>query len=434
MYGACLVMARPEGHRDSRYLVRVVQQEKITTMHFVPSMLQAFLQEPGVEECTSLRRVICSGEALPVNLVHSFYGRSQAVLHNLYGPTEASIDVSFWACPREVKGPGVLIGRPIANTQLYVLGPHLEPVPAGVKGELHIGGVGVARGYWKRAELTAAKFIPDPFSNQAGGRLYRTGDFARWRADGTLEYAGRSDDQIKLRGFRIELGEIEAVLAQHHAVRQAAVAVQEEQGGEKKLIAYVTAGNEWLSETALRGYMQEKLPGYMAPSAFMELPVLPLSTNGKIDRKALPRWEFAATGPQYQQPRTPTEELLARIWSEVVGVERIGVEDDFFDLGGHSLLATQAMSRTREIFLVDLPLQAMLETPTIAALAEKIDRARKRDGPLSTFPSRTHSELARRRCHSRRNECGSFIRSFPTNPLITSLKEFVSAGRWTRQP
>jgi len=306
-------MARAEGHKDSGYLVRTIQREKITTLHFVPSMLRIFLQEPGLEECGSLRRVIASGEALPVNLVEEFRKRMAAELHNLYGPTEASIDVSFWACRGPRERGSVPIGRPIANTQLYVLDSHLQPVPVGVTGELHIGGAGLARGYWRRAEPTAEKFIPDPFSSRTGERLYRTGDLARWHGDGTLEYVGRGDRQIKLRGFRIELGEIEAVLGRYESVQQALVVLQED-GNEKRLIAYVVpAGGEPIQMAALRGYAQEKLPGYMLPSAFMELPALPLSANGKVNRNALPRCEFTVAERESAPPRTPTEELLAGI-------------------------------------------------------------------------------------------------------------------------
>jgi amino acid adenylation domain-containing protein/non-ribosomal peptide synthase protein (TIGR01720 family) len=384
MYGASLVMALPEGHRDCQYLVRTIQQEQITTAHFVPSMLRIFLQEPGVEECKSLRRVIASGEALPAPLVESFHARLRAELHNLYGPTEASIDVSSWACTQQA-GTSVSIGRPIANTQLYILDCRLQPVPVGVIGELYIGGVGLARGYWRRPELTAEKFIPDPFSSQPGARLYRTGDLARWHPDGTIEYAGRNDDQIKLRGFRIELGEIEAVLAQHEGVQHAVVSVQED-GSEKGLVAYVVFRSEEVQQEALRSFVKGKLPEYMVPSAFVELTNLPLSANGKINRKALPRWEFPGVEQEPERLRAPTEELLGAIWSTSLGRTKIGIHENFFEVGGHSLLAAQIISRVRDIFFIDLPLRAIFEKPTIAGISQTINQAKRGGQGLSSTP------------------------------------------------
>jgi amino acid adenylation domain-containing protein/non-ribosomal peptide synthase protein (TIGR01720 family) len=389
MYGAVLVVARPEGHKDSGYLAATIQQERITTVHFVPSLLGVFLQEPEVEKCVSLKRVISSGEALPAALVKSFRQRLQgAELHNLYGPTEASIDVSSWACQGEqAETARVPIGHGIANTELYVLDTGMEPAPVEVTGELYIGGMGLARGYWRRAELTAEKFIPDRFSGRAGERLYRTGDLARWRGDGELDYVGRMDHQVKLRGFRIELGEIEAVLCQHEAVQQAVVVVQEERSG-KQLIAYVVpAAAGALPAEALRSYAQEKLPDYMVPSGIVKLEALPLTGNGKLDRKALPRWEGRGEESGYQAPRTPGEELLAGIWSEVLGLERIGIHDNFFALGGHSLLAAQVTSRVREIFLIDLPLRVIFEAPTIAGLSQKIDHAKSGGAPSISIPT-----------------------------------------------
>jgi amino acid adenylation domain-containing protein/non-ribosomal peptide synthase protein (TIGR01720 family) len=384
MYGAAVVVARPEGHKDSRYLVQTIQREAITTVHFVPSMLRMFLQETGVEGCNTLRRVIASGEALSVPLVENFHKCLRVELHNLYGPTEASIDVSFYECFSTI-GTSVPIGRPIANTQLYILDCHLQPLPVGVTGELYVGGVGLARGYWRRAEMTAEKFIPHPFCNQAGERLYRTGDLARWRADGNIEYLGRSDDQIKLRGFRIEVGEIENVLAQHEAVQQAVVVAQE-YGQDKRLIAYVVPAWGSTPQPELRSYAERKLPEYMVPSAFVTVPALPLSANGKVNRKALPRWEFGTAEQKTEQPRTSTEELLEGIWSSVLAVTPIGIRNNFFELGGHSLLAAQVVSRVRETLLVDLPLQAIFEKPTIAGLAEYINVTKRGSQRLISAP------------------------------------------------
>ena len=372
--GACLVVARPEGHKDSRYLMQTIQQEQITTLHFVPSMLQVFLQDPEVESCTSLRRVICSGEALPAQLVQDFHRHLRAELHNLYGPTEASIDVSFWACDRQPEQrTSIPIGKPIANTQLYILDDHLQPVPPGVSGELHIGGVGLARGYWQRAELTAEKFIPDPFSSRIGERLYRTGDLARWRADGTIEYLGRLDNQVKLRGYRIELGEIEAVLGQHPEVSQAVVTLKDEGPGEKRLIACVVAkaGTDDFLAANLREYLKAKLPEYMVP-AVVQMDQIPLTVNGKIDYNVLPSVSSAdlSATHSYVAPRNVVEEQIAKTCCELLGIQRMGIHDNFFDLGGHSLVAMRLMTWVHETLQAEaVPLRGFFETPTIAGLA-----------------------------------------------------------------
>jgi amino acid adenylation domain-containing protein len=373
--GAKLVVARPGGHRDPAYLARVIEQERITTIHFVPSMLQAFLEQEGLGvSCASLKRVICSGEALPLELQRRFFSILSAELHNLYGPTEASVDVTFWACQRE-NAPGfVPIGRPIANTQIYILDPELRPVPIGVAGELHIGGVGLARGYYNRPKLTAEKFIANPFSNDPGARLYKTGDLARFLPDGVIEYLGRLDFQVKLRGFRIELGEIESVLNQHAGVRTSTVVAREDELGEKRLVAYLVSRNGPIQAAELQEWLRARLPDYMVPAAYVFLTALPLSPNGKVDRKALPQPEPEAGRREFAAPGTPTEVLLAKIWSEALGVERIGLEDNFFDLGGHSLLATRLISRIRKTFHIDLGLSALLQSPKLGGLAMVIDQ------------------------------------------------------------
>nr|AWI62626.1 nonribosomal peptide synthetase [Cystobacter sp.] len=369
--GACLVMARPGGHRDSAWLVRFMSEARITTAHFVPSMLRAFLEEPGVEACTTLRRVLCSGEALPYELQERFFSRLDVPLYNLYGPTEAAIEVSAWQCRRGDRERVVPMGWPIANTQLHVLDRELAPLPPGIAGELYIGGVQVARGYAGRADLTAERFIPDPFSENGGGRLYRTGDLVRRRADGALEFLGRLDQQVKIRGFRIEPGEVEAALLGHPGVREAAAVVREEPQGGAGLVAYVVphAGGPRRVEL-LREYLALQLPPYMIPSAWVLLDALPLTSSGKLDRRALPP---PRTGTSEQEaPRTALEAELARIWAEVLGLERVGRDDRFFDLGGHSLLATRIVSRIRSELRIELPLRAMLEAETLAALAERI--------------------------------------------------------------
>ncbi|HEX2188234.1 MAG TPA: phosphopantetheine-binding protein, partial [Longimicrobiaceae bacterium] len=260
-------------------------------------------------------------------------------------------------------GSGSPIGRAIPDLRLYVLDPARRPVPIGVPGELYVGGAGVARGYLNRPELTAQRFVENPFGE---GRLYRTGDRVRWLADGTLEYLGRLDEQVKIRGFRIELGEIEARLAEHPGVREAVVLAREDVPGDRRLVAYVVGEVE---ADALRAHVRQGLPEYMVPSAFVVLDRLPLTANGKVDRRALPAPELASAEERYVAPRTPTEEVLAGIWAEVLGIERVGVEESFFDLGGHSLLATRVVSRVRELFSVELPLRALFEGPTVAEMA-----------------------------------------------------------------
>lgn len=376
--GACLVMARPEGHRDPAYLIESIEAKQITTMHFVPSMLQSFLATQGVESCTSLKRVFSSGEALTKNVEQEFFKRVGCELHNLYGPTEAAVDVSFFACERDGKHEQVPIGKPIANTELYVLNEELAPVPVGVNGEIYIGGAGLGRGYLQRAGLTAENFIPDPLSGRAGARLYRTGDRGRYLADGNIEYHGRLDQQVKLRGYRIELGEIEAVLGRHEAVAQCAVNVWETKSGDKRLVGYVVweRGHE-LAIEELRRYLSERLPEYMVPGQCVVLDQLPLTASGKVDRRALPAPEHGEfPGQRYVPPRTPTEETLARIWSEVLEVEQVGIHDNFFTLGGHSLLVTQVISRIREAFNVDISIQTFFQSPNVADLSIAVTEQR----------------------------------------------------------
>ncbi|MCP4001369.1 MAG: amino acid adenylation domain-containing protein, partial [Gammaproteobacteria bacterium] len=280
--GARLVMAKPGGHRDSGYLIKEIISEKITTMHFVPPMLQVFLQDTTATNCTSLKRVICSGEALSMELQQHFFAMLPAELHNLYGPTEAAIDVSYWACERDTKETAVPIGAPVTNTQLHIVDKYGHPCAIGLPGELWIGGDQVARGYINRPELTAAAFITDPFSGKPDARIYKTGDLVRWRADGNIEFLGRIDHQIKLRGFRIELGEIESHLVQLDKVQQAVVLLREDTPGLKQLIAYVecTEPAEFEQENA-RSILNKHLPDYMVPTAFVALQTFPLTANGK---------------------------------------------------------------------------------------------------------------------------------------------------------
>ncbi|MFN6567974.1 non-ribosomal peptide synthase/polyketide synthase [Dendronalium sp. ChiSLP03b] len=389
--GARLVLAKPGGHKDSAYLVNLIEQQQVTTLHFVPSMLQAFLEEQSVKNCHSLKRVICSGEALPKELQERFFERLNCELHNLYGPTEAAIDVTYWQCQLDSNLRTVPIGRPIANTQIYILDSHLQPVPIGVPGELHIGGVGLAQGYLNRSELTQEKFIPNPFDKSKlksrKSKLYKTGDKARYLPDGNIEYLGRIDNQVKLRGFRIELGEIEAVLSQHSQVQACCVILREDTPGDKRLVAYVVAHQDSTPTIGeLRQFVKAKLPEYAIPNAFAILESLPLTPNGKIDRRALPKPDSYSSSDKYIAPRTPNEELLAQVWAQVLKVEQVGIYDNFFELGGHSLLATQLVSRIRNIFKVELPLREFFARATVAELADSIEQLQQQDLELTAPP------------------------------------------------
>jgi amino acid adenylation domain-containing protein len=373
--GARLVMARPGGHQDTAYLAQLISERGITIVHFVPSMLQVFLEQSRVEACESLRHVICSGEALRYELQERFFNSLGAKLHNLYGPTEAAVDVTYWECQRGSKQTIVPIGRPIANLQMYVLDRQMQAVPLGVAGELYIGGTGVGRGYLHRADLTAERFVPDPFRSNAGARLYRTGDLGRYLPDGAIEFLGRIDHQVKVRGQRIELGEIEIALVEHESVSDAVVVARDE-----RLIAYVVSRNgDDPPVTQLRDHLQQSLPDYMIPSAFVTLESLPLTSSGKVDRKALPEPDLtrSVSVAAYVAPRTPEEELIAGIWSELLGVGPIGIKDNFFALGGHSLLATRVMSRLMRSLGIELPIRALFESPTVESLAQIVAKSRQ---------------------------------------------------------
>jgi len=376
LYGARLVLARPGGHRDPGYLSELIVRENVTTLHFVPSMLQIFLQSAGVERCSSLMRVFCSGEALTTPQRDLFFSRLSCELHNLYGPTEAAVDVTFWDCEREYDGPTVPIGLPIANTQIHVLDARMEPVAVGVAGELFIGGIGLGRGYLSRPGLTADRYIPNPHAKTPGERLYRSGDLVRRLADGNIEFLGRNDHQVKIRGFRIEIPEIEAALGRHPSIRECVVTVWEDALGEKRLAAYVVPQpGHSPAASVLKAAIKETLPEYMAPSAFVFLEALPLSPNGKLDRKALPSPESVREeGANYDPPRTPVEKLLAEIWQDILGIARAGVNDNFFDLGGHSLLLVRVHERIKETY-PEISLADLLQYPTIAAIAGRLERS-----------------------------------------------------------
>ncbi|MDK3158298.1 amino acid adenylation domain-containing protein [Kamptonema cortianum] len=371
--GARLIIAQPGGHQDSHYLVNLIQSQQITTLHFVPSMLQVFLQEPGVENCQSLKRVICSGEALSWELQQRYFSKLNAQLHNLYGPTEAAIDVTYWECHPGSQLGKVPIGRPIANTEIYILDQHQQPVPIGVAGELHIGGMGLARGYLNRPELTAEKFISNPFK---AGKLYKTGDLARYLETGEIEYLGRIDHQVKLRGLRIELGEIEATLLQHPEVQEAVVMLREDTPGYPRLVAYlVMDAGVSLNVTELRNFLMDKLPEYMIPSGWVSLAALPLSLNGKIDRRSLPLPPSVRPDSESEiiLPRNQIESKLAQIWCKVLQVEQVSVQDNFFDLGGHSLLLIEVNSHIKAQFNLNLSIVELFRNPTLQMLAQCIN-------------------------------------------------------------
>jgi amino acid adenylation domain-containing protein len=406
--GARLVIARPGGHQDNIYLANLISSQRITVLHFVPSMLQVFLEQASLEGCGCLRIVICSGEALLFELQERFFARLGAELHNLYGPTEAAIDVTRWACERGSNRRTIPIGRPIANTQIYILDSNMQPVPIGVPGELHIGGYGLARGYLNRPELTAENFVACPFSSEPGARLYRTGDVARYLRDGNIEFLGRVDNQVKIRGHRIELGEIEATLIQNPAVSQTVVVAFDKPASDsdnlksktrtelsrsiknsKSLVAYIVPVAVSPSVTELHNFLKKKLPDYMIPSWFVFLDALPLTPNGKIDRNALPPpdGERPLLDQGFVEPRAEIEELVAQVWRDILKVEQVGVYDNFFELGGHSLLATRVVSRLRQNFDIDLPLRKLFELPSVAALAEHIaivlqDKSRNKTPPI----------------------------------------------------
>jgi amino acid adenylation domain-containing protein len=389
MMGARLVLARPEGQRDSAYLVEAIKRFGVTVVQLVPLQLQMLLDEPELSECRSLRRVFCGGEALPNAFSQRLNARLDVELYNIYGPTEATIDATAWRCEPGAERAAAPIGRPISNTQIHLLDQHLQPVPIGVAGELYVAGAGLARGYLNRPDLTAEKFIPNPFSHKPGERLYKTGDLARYLADGAIEFIGRLDHQVKLRGFRIELGEIEALLRQHDFVREAAVLVREDTPGDRRLVAYVVPADEPDGPVVepelaplLRAHLKSHLPEHMLPSAFVWLDALPLTAGGKLDWRALPAADDArpVLDEMYSTPRTPVEEILANIWAAILRLERVGVNDNFFELGGHSLLGTQVISRVREAFHVELPLRTIFETPTIAGMAETVEHALRAEG------------------------------------------------------
>ncbi|HEY7155032.1 MAG TPA: amino acid adenylation domain-containing protein [Gemmataceae bacterium] len=371
--GATLILAQPGEERDPARVLERVQRDGVTILPILPRMLRLMLDDRMREAGRSLRWVCCGGEAMPPDLPNRLFALLDVPLYNLYGPTETAIDATYWPCRRGEDQAIIPIGRPIANVQVYVLDRHHRPLPVGVPGELYIGGVGLARGYLNDPQLTAERFVSDPFSDVPGARLYRTGDRCRWLSDGSVEFLGRLDQQVKLRGYRIETGEIEAALTAHPAVHESAVLVRTDDAAGQRLVAYVSARDGGDAPTAerLRRYLGERLPEYMVPSAFVLLPSLPHMATGKVDRRSLPAppAERPETAHPYVAPRTPLEEFLAGLWRELLGLRQIGVLDNFFELGGNSIQAAVLVNRLQEHLDEQIYTVALFDSPTIAGLA-----------------------------------------------------------------
>jgi len=366
-------------------LIETVERDGITHALLPPALLAGLSERANV---AALPVLMAGGEALP-GWIAERWGRERQLI-NVYGPTETTIIVTMHRCAAEERG-NPSIGRPITNTRVYILDSNREPVPVGVVGEIYIGGAGVARGYLKRPDLTAERFVLEPYAKEPGARMYRTGDLARWLPNGNIEFLGRNDHQVKIRGFRIELGEIEARLAEHPEVLDAVVLAREDTPGEKRLVAYVVAnqkakeadsGNKnaglWISE--LREHLLGNLPEYMVPTAYVPLKRIPLTPNGKIDRKSLPEPDKDIREQEYVGPRNATEETLCRLWQEVLRRERVGIHDNFFNIGGHSLLAVQVISCIKQAFTVEMPLSVLFAAPTVARMAEHIAAVNEPDG------------------------------------------------------
>src|SRR6185312_2186200 len=406
VYGGRLVMVPKEVARGPREFLRLLVEEGVTVLNQTPSafyqLMEAEEEERELGKRLKLRVVVFGGEALELRRLRSWYERHEEndpVLVNMYGITETTVHVSYARLTAEMAngvgaGAGSVIGGNIPDLRVYVLDENLEPVGAGVVGELYVGGAGVARGYLKRAGLSSERFIADPYSDDPGARMYRTGDLGRWRREGVLEYRGRADQQVKIRGFRIELGEIEAALKAEAGVGQAAVIAVEDGRGGKQLLGYVVgkAGAE-LDAIELRKQLQQRLPEHMVPAAVMLLEELPLTRNGKLDRKALPLPEFASRG-EYVGPRTAEEEVLCAVYADVLGVERVGIRDNFFELGGHSLLAARLVSRVRAALGKELSIRTMFEAPTVEELVERLQHDQRPRSALRRYERRGKQSLS----------------------------------------
>ena len=381
--GATVVLARPGGHRDARYLVETIRAERVGTVQFTPVALNAFLAQRGVERCAALTRVLCSGGVLPPDAPQRVAARSGARLHQLYGPYAATVELTGRPAPAGEPGTPP-VGRATANGRLHVLDRFGQPLPAGVPGEIVVGGPNVPLGHASRSEPSARCFLPDPFAAghaDGEGRLYRTGDLGRIRPDGTVEHLGRAADQVRVRGFRVGLGDVAATLLRHPSVREAVV-VAHEHAGDVRLVAYVA--QEGASPAGeLSGFLRQRLPDYMVPASYVGLPELPRTELGAVDREALPEVDLGrlAADGGYVAPRDETERMIADLWRDLLGVEQVGVEDNFFELGGHSLLATKLTAQIRGAYGVQLPLRELFDNPTLGALAARITARREQADP-----------------------------------------------------
>jgi amino acid adenylation domain-containing protein len=404
------------GDRPAGSIASLVSEHGVTHLQCTPSLARIVAADPAaLRGLGGLRKLLLGGEAVPLSLVEQLRPWVGGEIHNMYGPTETTVwSTTHWLVPEQPSTTGIApIGRPIANTQVYILDAKLRPVPPGVRGELYIGGAGVVRGYWKRPELTAERFLPDPFQPGEGNRIYRTGDVARHRPDGVVEYLGRLDHQVKIRGFRIELGEIEKVLEGHPAVRQAVVHAREDKPGDQRLIAYVVfQPGRQAPPGELRGHLENSLPDYMAPAAFVALDSIPLTANGKIDRKSLPSPEGRElrAAVEYAAPEKEIEKTITGAWRDALGVPRIGLHDNFFDLGAHSLLVAEVHIQLRQALGKDFPLLDMFQHPTVHALAEHLSSGSGQPandaGPLAAAAGRGQARRESMRLRGQRRNTG----------------------------
>lgn len=374
--GGTLVLPGDGQERDVSRIVELIQANRISHVLGLPSLYSMILTEGSQDSLQSLKVVCVAGEECPRQLLKDHFKKlPQVQLYNEYGPTEGTVWSSVYQCKREDIDGQIPIGKPINNVQIYILNKNMRPVPIGVPGELHIGGAGIAQGYLNRSELNEEKFAENSFSNSGSSLLYKTGDLARFRNDGNIEFMGRLDHQVKIRGYRIELGEIEAVLRDHPGVNEVVVLAREDQPGEKRIVAYIESHHHTPATiNDLRDYLHSKVPDYMVPSAFVLMDALPLMPNGKIDRKALPEpgRERPDLETEFVAPGSPAESIVAQIWADLLGLEEISIQDNFFELGGHSIMATRLISKIRETFQVEFPLHVLFDAPTVAGFVEQL--------------------------------------------------------------
>jgi amino acid adenylation domain-containing protein len=378
LMGHSLYLLPEEARNEGKSLLYFIEHNDLDVLDCTPSHLELLLGAGLLQRVKKDCAILVGGEAIKKRLWQTLASSEEITFYNVYGPTECTVDAT--ACEVRTTLAQPAIGRPLANTRAYLLDAELQPVPVGVPGELHLAGAGLARGYLKRAELTAEKFIPDPFSTEPGARLYRTGDAACYLPDGNIKFLERLDHQVKLRGFRIELGEIEEALRAHPALQAALVLLREDESGEERLVAYLVPHHREAAPgiTEIRSFLKEKLPAYMIPAAFVVLDALPLTASGKVDRRALPAPDRSR--PEIEEalvtPRNPLEEALGGIFAQVLGLEEVGIYDNFFELGGHSLMATQLISQLQDIFPTDVPLLTLFfEDPTVAGLSAAISQS-----------------------------------------------------------